>query len=227
MQSLIQAIETGSDEHFENARQAAADGNYELCLLEINQSVLTDTLRGRELITKCIVELKREFPKDDLLDQTAKNYYKLYLDAILSQSDNVFQKNKNPLSKIVYFAEIGGECLFKNKVDIGIGFNYSHVDAADLERFKSESYNFHVPIYYRANADYFGATPYFEQNKNADQNSYSDVGISLFYSHLAKKTIDWVCRDPRRRELHRRIILITKLAPLALSDYSLHASLII
>ena len=131
MQSLIQAIETVSDEHFENARQAAADGNYELCLLEINQSVLTDTLRGRELITKCIVKLKREFPKDDLLDQTAKNYYKLYLDAILSQSDNVFQKNKNPLSKIVYFAEIGGECLFKNKVDIGIGFNYSHVDAAE------------------------------------------------------------------------------------------------
>ncbi len=186
LQSLMQAIETGSDEHFENARQAAADGNYELCLLEINQSVLTDTPRGRELITKCIVELKRGFPSDSPPDKTAGDYYKLYLDTIISQSDNVFQKNSSPINKMFYLAEVGGEYLFKNKVDIGFGFNYSHVNAIDQERFKAENYNFHIPIYYRAAADYYGATPFFEQNKNADQNSYSDVGVSLFYSHLAK-----------------------------------------
>lgn len=187
LQSLIETIETGSDEYFENAKLAAADGNYELCLLEINQSVLTDTDRGRELITKCIVEIKRAFSKDGSRAQTDQDYYKLYLDAFISQTDNVYQKNKNTLNKTVYFTEIGGEYLFKNKVDIGIGFNYNHVNAVDLARFKAETYNFHIPIYYRTNSDYFGATPFYELNKKADQNSYSDSGISMFYSHLDKK----------------------------------------
>ncbi len=187
LQSLVEAIEAGSDEQFEKARLAAADGNYELCLLEINQSVFTDTNSGRELITKCIVELKRAFPKGGSRAQVDKNYYKLYLDTIISQSDNIYQKNKNTLKKAVYFTEIGGEYLYKSKVDIGIGFNYNIVNAVDLDRFKVENYNFHIPIYYRSNLDYFGATLFSDLNKNADQNSYSDSGISLFYSHLDKK----------------------------------------
>lgn len=187
VQALIETIETGSDEHFENAKLAATDANYELCLLEMNQSVLTDTYRGRELITKCIAELKRALSKDVPTAQAEKNYYKLYLDAFISKTDNVYQQNKNTLDKLVYFTEVGGEYLYKNKVDIGIGFNYNLVNAVDLDRFKVETYNLHIPTYYRANSDYFGVTPFYEINKYVDEDSYSDVGISFFYSHLDKK----------------------------------------
>lgn len=187
LQRLIAAIENGTDEYFENAKDAAADGNYELCLLEINQSVLSDTYKGRELITKCIVDLKRATSRETFKIEDEKNYYKLYFDTYISQTDNVYQKNKNALSKQVYFAEIGGEYLFKNTIDIGFGFNYNHLNAVDLPRFKAERFSLSIPTSYRSNGNYMGITPFYDLNKHVGEDSYSDAGISLFYYHLDKK----------------------------------------
>lgn len=187
MQRLITAIENGTDEHFESAKNAAADENYELCLLEMNQSVLSDTYKGRELITKCIVDLKRATSKEIVKAEVEKNYYKLYFDTYISQTDNVYQKNINSLGKQVYFAEIGGEYLFKNTVDIGFGINYNHLDAVDLPRFKAETFSLNIPTYYKSTGNYMGITPFYDLNKYVGENSYSDAGISFFYSYLDKK----------------------------------------
>ena len=187
MQTITETLETGSDEHYENAKLAAAQENYELCLLEINQSVLTDTNSGRELITKCIVEIKRTLSKDasQIFDNSA--YYKLYFDSAISQSDNIYQRNKNPLTGIYYSAEFGSEYLIRDKIDFGLGFNYNQTNSANIDRFKIESFRLNIPTYYRISADYFGASPFYELNRSVDLDSYSDAGISLFYSHLDKK----------------------------------------
>lgn len=187
LQRLIAAIENGTDEYFENAKNAAADGNYELCLLEMNQSILSDTYKGRELITKCIVDLKRATSKEIFKAEDEKNYYKMYFDTYISQTDNVYQKNKNSLGKQVYFAEIGGEYLFKNLIDIGFGFNYNHLNAVDLPRFKAEAFNLSIPTYYKSTSNYMGITPFYDLNKYVGADSYSDAGISFFYSYLDKK----------------------------------------
>lgn len=179
---LAKAIKSGSDEYYENAKAAEADGNYELCLVEINQSVLTDTYSGRELTTKCLAELGRA--REAYLSE--KNYYKLYLDTFISQSDNIYQKNSGILTKQVYIADVGGEYLFRNKVDVGVGFNYNHVNAVDLARFKVETWGFHIPFYYRSNAHYMGLTPFYDLNKFVDKNSFSDAGSSFFYTYTER-----------------------------------------
>lgn len=186
-QALIKTIQTGSDEFYENAKLAAADGNYELCLLEMDESVLTDTRKGRELVTMCNLALKGE-ESGPTAQTAAKNYYyNLFLDAHISQTDNVYQENSNKITKMTYFTEVGGEYVLRNKVDYGIGFSYDHYNAIDLGRFKDETYSVIVPLYYKADKKIFNAKAFYNLNKYQAADSYSDAGMAISYSYLESK----------------------------------------
>ena len=56
--NLVTSLQAGSDEFLSNARSAAADGNYELCLLEMDESVFSDTRTGRDLTNQCFTQIK-------------------------------------------------------------------------------------------------------------------------------------------------------------------------
>lgn len=185
LKALVNTIQTGSDEYFENAKLAAADENYELCLLEMDQSALTDTRKGKELVNKCTLGLKVSPSKD--IEVAKAYYYSLYLDAHVSQTDNIYQENTNILKKLTYFTEIGGEFVLRNKIDTGIGLSYNQFNAIELPRFKDETYNIYIPFYYKNNNNYFGTKAFFNNNKYEGLDSYSDTGLSFFYSHLEKK----------------------------------------
>lgn len=188
-QELIQTIKSGSDEYYENAVKAAADENYELCLLEMDESVLTDTRKGKELVTKCNLALKGEIPAPVVAAQvTLKNYYyNVFLDAHISQTNNIYQENTNTVSKMTYFTEIGGEYVLRNKIDYGIGFAYNHYNAVDLGRFKDETATVTVPLYYKSDKNFFNAKAFYSLNKYQAEDSYSDTGLSLSYSYLESK----------------------------------------
>ena len=188
-QELIKTIQTGSDEYFENAKVAVADGNFELCLLEMNESVLTDTKKGKELVTTCNLAIKNEPPPPVAAVQTALKdyYYNIFLDVHLSQTDNIYQENTNVVSKLTYFTEVGGEYVLRNKIDYGIGFAYNHYNAVDLGRFKDETATVFVPLYYRSDKNFFNGKAFYGLNKYQAEDSYSDAGLSLSYSYLESK----------------------------------------
>lgn len=182
-QELIRTIKTGSDEYYENALKAVADGNYELCLLEMDESVLTDTRKGKELVTKCTLALKTEEPVPEPPVRVLKPYYhSLYLDTHVTQTDNIYQEQTNQIKKLTYFVEVGGEYLMRNYVDTGIGFFYNQYNAIDLARFKDETLNVHLPFYFRSNNHRVAAQIFSNLSKYEGDNSYSDVGLGVNYS---------------------------------------------
>ena len=185
-QELIQTIKTGSDEYYENALKAAKDENYELCLLEMDESVLTDTRKGKELINKCMVSLKTAPPTEVATTavMTKGNYYNLFFDANVSQTDNIYQENTGKIKKMTYFAKVGGQYVFRNKVDYGIGLSYEHFNAVDLPRFKNETYNVFIPFYYRADKNYYSARVFYNHDKYEGSDAYSGAGLSFNYSYI-------------------------------------------
>ena len=187
-QSLIESIKTGSDEYYENAKLAYTDENYELCLLEMDESVLTDTRKGRELVTKCTLGLRAEAVEEKPEVEVVKgHYYNLYLDTHLSQTDNIYQETKNKLKKLTYFTEIGGEFILRNYIDTGVGFFYNQFNALDLARFKDETYNIHIPLYFRLNKNKFSGEIFYNLNKFDTADAYSDTGLGLNYSYNEDK----------------------------------------
>lgn len=188
-QELIKTIKTGSDEYYENAVKATADENYELCLLEMDESVLTDTRKGKELVTKCALALKSGEPVfETAAPKTLPPYYhNLYLDMHVSQTDNIYQENINQIKKMTYFAEFGGQFLIRNYIDTGIGFFYNHFNAIDLARFKDETFNVHVPFYFRSGKNRVSAQVFYNLSKYEGADSYSDAGLGLNYSYNEEK----------------------------------------
>ncbi len=187
-QQLVKTIQSGSDEYYENAVKATTDENYELCLLEMDESVLTDTKKGKELVTKCTLALKTGEPVTETTAQAPKKYYyNLYLDAHVSQTDNIYQEVSNQIKKMTYFAEVGGEVLMRNYIDYGIGFFYNHYNAIDLPRFKDETYNVHIPFYFRSDKNRVAAQVFYNLSKYEGENSYSDFGLGVNYSYTEDK----------------------------------------
>lgn len=171
MQELSTAIQLGTDASFNNAIAAKKNGNFELCLLEIEDSLFTDTFRGRDLSSKCLHELRgRPVPK------LSSTYFKIYLDSQASNSDNVYQQNTDKLEKTVYTIEAGGEYLIKNTIDYGFGANYNYMNAAGLPNFKRETYTANLPLYYRNAGVSLGFSPYYELNKMLAVDLYSAAG---------------------------------------------------
>jgi Tfp pilus assembly protein PilF len=174
MTELASAIQTGTDTAYESAVTDEHEGNYELCLLDLEESVLTDTIKGRDLSTRCLYELKgRPLPE---LDTT---YYKLYLDSQVTQSDNIYETNSDAITKSIYSVEVGGEYLFRNFIDYGIGASYNYLNGNDLPNFKRETININIPTYLRKSHYTFGLSPYYELNKLVASDVYSATGAEF------------------------------------------------
>jgi tetratricopeptide (TPR) repeat protein len=125
-QSLIKSIQTGTDEYMENAKVALADENYELCMLELEESVLTDTKAGREVLTKCQAGVASEGGAGEVIVEKAPNRYRIWLDSTISHTDNAYQENYNLYDRYLYDVELGGEYVVANTVDYGIGASYKY-----------------------------------------------------------------------------------------------------
>ncbi len=182
-QNLIQAIREGTDEYLSNAKVAALDENYELCLLEMEESVFTDARLGKDQIAKC--KDQPEVMPIRLEVKPSESYrYKLYADTRISLTDNVYQEDNRLVGKTLYSVEVGGEYILKNFIDYGIGGSYEYSNAVDLARFKDEYYNLYVPAFYREGDYSLSGQVYYSQNKNNDTNAYSTSGgfVNYFYN---------------------------------------------
>ncbi|MCC2680225.1 MAG: hypothetical protein K0R29_2801 [Pseudobdellovibrio sp.] len=174
MTELVSAIESGTDQSMENARAAEKEGNYELCLLEMEESILSDTRKGKELSTLCINELYGRRPVE-----RGDTYYKLYLDSQITQTDNLYQMNDNILGKSVYNIDVGGEYLWRAPIDYGLGLNYNYFNGIDVPNLKREIYTASIPLYVQNRGYSFGFKPYYEHNKVTDNNFYSASGVEF------------------------------------------------
>ena len=181
MAELTTAIEAGTDSNFENAKAAEQEANYELCLLELEESLFSDTKTGRELSTLCLNEMYGR--KADRRD----TYFKLYFDSQVSQSDNIYEKDTNVATKSIYFAEVGGEYLNRNTVDWGFGASYNYLNGIDLPNMKRETYNVSLPFNLRRSGYSIGLTPYYELTKIVAVDSYSAAGASFQFTVVERK----------------------------------------
>jgi len=155
MTELVAAIESGTDQSMDNALAAEKEGNYELCLLEMEESILTDTRKGKELSTLCMNELYGRRPADP-----GDTYYKLYLDSQITQTDNLYQMNDNIISKSVYNVDVGGEYLWRAPIDYGLGLNYNYFNGIDVPNLKREIYTASIPLYVQNRGSSFGIKTY-------------------------------------------------------------------
>lgn len=171
MTELVAAIESGTDSNYSNAMAAEKEGNYELCLLELEESILTDTRRGKELSTLCMNELYGR-----RTEEPGSTYYKLFLDSQLSLTDNIYQTFDNKLAKSIYLVDVGGEYLLRSFIDFGLGLNYSYFNGVDVPNLKRETYTASIPMYVKNRSYSFGLSPYYEQTKITDNNYYSASG---------------------------------------------------
>lgn len=174
MTELVSAIESGTDSNMDSARAAEKEGNYELCLLEMEESILTDTRKGKELSTLCMNELygRRPIERGD-------TYYKLYLDSQYTQTDNLYQTKDDVLSKAVYNVDVGGEYLWRAPIDYGLGLNYNYFNGVDVPNLKREIYTASIPLYVQNRGYSFGFKPYYEHNKITDNDFYSASGVEF------------------------------------------------
>ncbi len=186
-QNLIKSVKTGNDEYLTNAEAAFADENYELCLLEMDESVFTDTAKGKEIVTKCKNGVLAEGPVPVVpgtTDPTVANRFDLWFNAKVSHTDNVYQENSNKISKYLYDINFGGEYVFRSKVDYGFGLSYDHSNAIDLANFKDEFWSAYVPLYYRSGDNRYSGQVFYNHSKFNGSDAWSEAGglFNYFYS---------------------------------------------
>ena len=181
MAELATALEAGTDSNLENAKMAERETSYELCLLELEESLFSDTQAGRELSTLCLNEMygRRRVPRD--------TYFKLYLDSQASQSDNIYERENNVATKSIYFAEFGGEYLHKNFIDWGLGASYNYLNGIDIPNMKRETFNVTVPLYLRGPGYSIGLSPFYELTKLVAVDNYSAAGADFHFTISERK----------------------------------------
>lgn len=184
-QSLIKSIQEGTDEYLENAKAAYADQNYELCLLELEESVLSDTSSGKELVNQCKTGMaKEDTATTEVVVEKLPNRKRIWLDAKYMHTDNAYQENSFKFERYLYEVEVGAEYLWANTVDFGIGASYQVSDAIDLPNFKDELLNVYIPLYYRANNHRYNAQIFYNHDKYNGDDAWSQSGAfaNYFYS---------------------------------------------
>ncbi|MGZ3727532.1 MAG: tetratricopeptide repeat protein [Pseudobdellovibrio sp.] len=186
-QNLVKAIQSGKDEYLTNANDAFADENYELCMLEMDESVFTDTPAGKELVKKCKDGMLAEGPLPTVpAVETPRlaNHLDLWFNTRIDHTDNVYEEGTNTVSKYLYDINFGGEYVFRNKVDYGIGLTYDHSNAVDLGNFKDEMYTVYVPLYYRSGDSRYSGEIFYNQDKSNGSDAWSEAGalLNYFYS---------------------------------------------
>jgi len=180
-QSLVKSIQTGTDEYMENAKAALADENYELCLLELNESVLSDTKAGKEVTGKCQVGMTTEEKTSEVVVEKIPNRYRVWLDSEISHTDNAYQENFNQYARYLYDTELGGEYVWASKVDYGIGASYKYSNAIDLPDFKDELWSVWIPFFYRANNSRYSAQLFYNLSKYEGGEAWSQTGAYANY----------------------------------------------
>lgn len=183
LQNLMQAIQTGSDVYYANAEAALADKNYELCLLELEDSVLTDTEKGKDLANRCRAAIEGESNKVVLVKSPIESRYEVYFNARLMHSDNIFGEANNVVGKYLYSFNLGGEYVFKDVVDYGIRASYYHANAVDQGNFKDEFINVGVPFYYSKGNDRYSANIYYDHAKANGRDAFAGLGLLVNYFH--------------------------------------------
>jgi tetratricopeptide (TPR) repeat protein len=183
-QSLIKTIQTGSDEYMENAKAALADENYELCLLELEESVLSDTKAGKDITGKCQAGMTTEERPTEVAGQRSPNRYRVWLDSEISHTDNAYQENFNQFSRYLYDVELGGEYVWANTVDYGIGASYKYSNANDLPDFKDELWSAWIPFFYRNNNNRISGQLFYNLDKYEGAEAWSQAGAvgNYFYT---------------------------------------------
>lgn len=182
---LAKTFESGSDEFLDNAKAAFADQNYELCLVELEESVLADTAKGKELTQQCKTAMQtEEGTAATVVVTAAPDRKKIWLDARYSQTDNAYQENTNTLAKALYSYQLGAEYVKAAAIDFGLGVTYDYSNAVDLTFFKDEVYGVYAPFFYRDGANRYAAEVFYNLSKNNDTDAYSEHGFyaSYFYA---------------------------------------------
>ena len=187
-QQLVKSIESGSDEFLDNARAAYADQNYELCTAELEESVLADTAKGKELAQQCKAGLvAEETPVAPPTVVAAPDRKRIWFYARYSQTDNVYQEKTNTLGKALYSYQLGAEYIKAAAVDFGLGVTYDYSNAVDLTFFKDELYSVYVPLFYRDGNSRYAGQAFYNQSKNNDVDAFSESGAYASYFYTAEK----------------------------------------
>ncbi|MCC2678571.1 MAG: Anaphase-promoting complex, cyclosome, subunit 3 [Pseudobdellovibrio sp.] len=181
-QNLIKSIQNGTDEYLDNAKAAYADENYELCLLELEESVLTDTASGKEVLNQCKAGIaKEDSVTSEVVVEKLPNRKRLWVDAKYMHTDNAYQENSFQFDRYLYEVEVGGEYIWANTVDVGIGASYQVSDAIDLPNFKDELLNVYVPLYYRVNNHRWNGQIFYNHDKYNGDDAWSQSGAFANY----------------------------------------------
>lgn len=189
-QSLINSIKTGTDEYMENAKLALNDENFELCLLELEESVMTDTKAGKALMAQCKSGVANTSTSEsESVVETLPNRWKVWLDTSISHSDNVYQEATNKYARYLYNAEVGAEYVWTNKIDVGIGASYEYSDANDLPNFRDETLTAYIPIFWRRDANRINAQLFYSNNKFDGTEAWSETGAFLNYFYSQEKYV--------------------------------------
>ncbi len=181
-QNLIKSIQNGTDEYLDNAKAAYADENYELCLLELEESVLTDTNGGKEVLNQCKAGMaKEDSATSETVVEKLPNRHRLWLDAKYMHTDNAYQEDSNKFDRYLYEVEVGGEYIWANTVDFGIGASYQVSDAVDLPNYKDELLNVYIPLYYRVSNHRYNAQLFYNHDKYNGDDAWSQSGAFANY----------------------------------------------
>jgi tetratricopeptide (TPR) repeat protein len=184
-QQLLKTIKSGSDEYFKNAQDAYIEGNFELCLLELEMSALTDTPKGVDLTTKCKNALATQEKEEPTVIVEAKKYVtEFYMDARLSQSDNVYQVANDTKTNGTYSVYANGQARWVAPVEFGLGAKYNVYDVFDLKPFRDEMMGVFLPIVYKTQNQRVFADVSYESSKFDEKASYTGTGGSITYLHL-------------------------------------------
>ena len=188
-QSLIKSIQNGTDEFYENAKLALADENFELCLVELEESVFADTTKGKDLHKLCSQALSQpEGPMvTKVIEKELENRYRFWLDGRLKASDNIFGEGRNQVARTTYNFEVGAEYVFRGKIDYGFGVSYEHENAIDLPNYKDELISLYMPFFYRDGAHRYSAQAFYNHSKFVAEDVWSETGMFLNYLYTQEK----------------------------------------
>lgn len=200
-QSLVKSIQSGTDEYLENAKAAYNDENYELCLLELEESVLTDTASGKEVLKQCQAGMAKEGTvTSEVVVEKLPNRKRIWLDMKYMHTDNAYQENSFLYDRYLWEVEVGGEYIWANTVDYGIGASYQVSDAIDLPNFKDELLSVYVPLYYRVNNHRWNAQAFYNQSKFDGDDAWSQTGAFLNYFYSSGDNVFGLVGSASQRE---------------------------
>ena len=142
----------------------------------MEESVFSDTTKGRQLVQKCKEPAPEQVAQASTGPEALPYTRSLYVSMVLNHTDNIYQENTNELAKYFYTVTVGGEYVRKDKIDYGIGASYEYSNAIDLGDYKDEFYNVYLPVYYSSGPHRYSAQVYYNKSITNNTDAYSTWG---------------------------------------------------